>query len=907
MIPYLTPKNTLYAASVLGLLGSTCFANIAYAATFYTADNSNATSSTVGLSTSYLGSGILSNPAANLAPGGNNYKFAAVQFTAKEDGTYVFGQTSAPVDTVMILYNGVYAPSNPGTGALVGNDDTGQDAHRNALGDPTVTTMCGNQSWCPQITYNVVKGVTYTLFVSVYSPSRSSDFDLPFDFYSTGSVVFGQYTGRSPIDTMQPTYVSSALGVDVDPVFVGGTLRMDENNTTYIEDFTLSDMATNTIDQNGNDVKFSGVFSDAVAGENGNIIIKSTQAGGSVTFTGVNTYTGSTTLKSGGVLSVSQDANLGDSAAKIIFDGGSLHTTDNVQSNRNITLASTGTVNVAAGTSLAVAGVIDGAGSWSKEGTGTLVLNGTSVNTGLTDIKAGQLIVGSNATLASTAQLGGNVYVGNAATLAGHGTITGHVTAKSGGTVAPGSSIGSLKVGGITFENGSTYLLDAYADGTSDLITSNTNATIQSGSKLAVLAGVGTWNENTTYTIIDSNSGVDNTFEHMSTDLAFLTPSQLIDGNKLLLVLTRNDKSLGNTGGSQNQSGTGSGVNSLGPDHPLYDTIVSMNTAQANAAYDNLGGEIYGSVHSAVLTNNRHARNAVNQHLEIETNTGVTGTTIDNGKGLWVHTWAHDGRIKGDRNAVQLDNKGWGVLAGVDVFNNEATTVGFALGYEQSSLDIKGNRNSNADVDTFHLMAYGRTSVGPIDIKGGVGYSHLSVNSTRNIAVGNHLSENKADYNGGVVQIFAQGSHTFNLNEKATLTPYVNLSYQSVRTGSFTEKSGATLSPTLLHQNSSSNHMATSTLGARGTINIGTQGSSLYADIGWQHSFGDTTPEVSLNFIGGRPFNTRGAEVNKNAVQIGLGANIQMESNITLNVGYEGLFGNESRDHAAKVRLDYKF
>ncbi|MDR2016316.1 MAG: IPTL-CTERM sorting domain-containing protein [Burkholderiales bacterium] len=127
-------------------------------------------------------------------------------------------------------------------------------------------------------------------------------------------MIFGVYTGKSPIDLMEPFYLASELDVTVDPIFVGGTLRMNEIGQTYAQDFTLANLASSTIDQNGNHSVFSGEFTDAVAGTPGYITIAGTS--GSVTFSGTNnTYTGTTTvstgpLRAGAVNTLSPSSNM---------------------------------------------------------------------------------------------------------------------------------------------------------------------------------------------------------------------------------------------------------------------------------------------------------------------------------------------------------------------------------------------------------------------------------------------------------------------------------------------------------------------------------------------------------------------------------------------------------------------
>jgi len=100
----------------------------------------------------------------------------------------------------------------------------------------------------------------------------------------------------SNIDLEQPFYLASNLATTVLPVFQGGTLQINASQT-YTDNFTLSTSATNTIDARGNTATFSGVFSNQTV--LGNIVIADSVGGGSIIFSGSNTYTGLTTVQAG--------------------------------------------------------------------------------------------------------------------------------------------------------------------------------------------------------------------------------------------------------------------------------------------------------------------------------------------------------------------------------------------------------------------------------------------------------------------------------------------------------------------------------------------------------------------------------------------------------------------------------
>lgn len=119
-------------------------------------------------------------------------------------------------------------------------------------------------------------------------------------------------------------------------------------------------------------------------------------------------------------------------------------------------------------------------------------------------------------------QIGGPLDVLAAGRLQGAGTVGNTIVF---GTIAPGTSIGTLNVADVTFNAGSTYEVEVNAAGQSDRINASGTATINGGT-VQVLTGAESYVPGTTYTILTAAGGRTGAFSgSVISNLVFLDPS----------------------------------------------------------------------------------------------------------------------------------------------------------------------------------------------------------------------------------------------------------------------------------------------------------------------------------------------------------------------------------------------
>ncbi|AEY00993.1 hypothetical protein GU3_06185 [Oceanimonas sp. GK1] len=201
----------------------------------------------------------------------------------------------------------------------------------------------------------------------------------------------------------------------------------------------ITNNATLTFDQSAN-----GTYTGVIGGSGA--LVKA--GAGTLTLSGTNGYSGTTTVTAGR-LAITSDANLGSGA--LTLDGGTLSNGNATFTlSRDITLGAAGGSVFVVNGDLTLSGVISGSGSLTKLGGRTLTLSGTNTYGGTTNVSAGTLSVVGDANLGS-----------GSLTLSG-GTLA--VTAN--GTIDNAINLG---VGGGTFSADNIITLSGVISGTGSL------------------------------------------------------------------------------------------------------------------------------------------------------------------------------------------------------------------------------------------------------------------------------------------------------------------------------------------------------------------------------------------------------------------------------------------------------
>jgi len=229
---------------------------------------------------------------------------------------------------------------------------------------------------------------------------------------------------------------------------------------------------------------------------------------GKLILEGANHFTG-TNFLNGGILQV---GNLGRLASgPLVMNAGTLrYHGDPFDLGRTVQLNGLGgTFEIAPGARLVLDGAIRGSGvaigdlgGLVKTGDGALSLTASNYFNGPTIVSNGVLIINGTNSYDKTTFGAGTVAV-YGGSLGGNGLIAGPVTVKNGGTISPGTSVGTFTLAtNLSMEAGSVGLFEVTnSPDAGDLLVVQGNLAIQSGSTIS-LSVSGTPLEAGTYTLI---------------------------------------------------------------------------------------------------------------------------------------------------------------------------------------------------------------------------------------------------------------------------------------------------------------------------------------------------------------------------------------------------------------------
>jgi subtilase-type serine protease len=536
-------------------------------------------------------------------------------------------------------------------------------------------------------------------------------------------------------------------------------------------------------------------------------------------------------------------------------------------------------------------------GSLIKSGAGRLMLTGDNTYRGPTTVNGGLLAVNGSLTSAVT--------VNDSGTLGGNGRIAA-LTTHSGGTVAPGNSIGTLHVSGdVTFAAGSTYAVEL-SPTRSDQIIAGGTATISGATVSLSLENSPTLLSTQQvqsllghqYNILQAAGGIEGQFGAVLPNYLFIGGSLDYAATGIQLSIERNATTFASVGQTPNQRSVATVVEGLGAGNAVYESLLLSPTASsAQQAFQQLSGEIYPALGAVFINDSRYLRDAVGERLN------NANSSRNNG---WIKALGAWGKTDDSHDTADYTTSIGGLLAGVDGAVDDETRVGLVAGYSDSSVSMGSGTHSSAQVDSYHLGAYAGHEMGAWRLSAGGAYSWHRADIKRDLQYGDVSAKQKTKVDAATTQVFSEAAYRLNLRALA-LEPFANLAYVHLDTEGFTEKGDAAA----LKSSGDRRDAVLSTLGVRAlkTVTLsGQQQLDLSGSLGWQHNLSHTDSEEHLAFAsGGTPFVVQSSPLVRDAALVGAHASLALSRDVRLNLDYTGQLASREKSHGVGLSLNWQF
>lgn len=442
--------------------------------------------------------------------------------------------------------------------------------------------------------------------------------------------------------------------------------------------------------------------------------------------------------------------------------------------------------------------------------------------------------------------------------------------------------------GNAAFSATSTLRVDVSGAGNSDLFVAAGDVVLSGGALdvnlIGALPTIGTQ-----YTVLegDTVTGQFNFADKYYTAFLGLRDSYTADSVVLDFIQLR---ALSAAGLTPNQVATADALDSLPLSNTMLTSVLYLGSdAAAQSAFDQLSGDIHPGARTALAEDSRLPRNAVLERL-----------SNPEGGAVWGQLFWNTGDSDGNRNTAPIKRETWGFIAGADVGLGENAVIGVSGAYLSNDLDQR-QRTSDGKLETIHVLGYVGAQAGAFRVKAGVGYAWGDIETTRNVSFTGFSDKLTAEYDATLFQAFAEASVQLPIGG-GYIEPMAQVAFLRAKTDGFTEVGGLAA----LTAQREVEKSTISTIGARfstsqsGNFSVG-------GLVGWQHSYGSLDPQTRFNFAGSDSFSIAGVPQSRDAGVANIEARFQLSPGSSIGLGYDGVLGTASQDHAAKLSFRFAF
>ena len=628
---------------------------------------------------------------------------------------------------------------------------------------------------------------------------------------------------------------------------------------------------------------------------------------GVLVLNGVNTYAGGTALNAGQI-TVGSNAALGTGTLTMAGGTTLLAGVTGLTTANNIVTLGAATINSGATpAAYTVSGVISGAGSVTKQGTGVLTVSGASTYTGATTVAAGTLNV--------TGSLVSAVTVNSAAALTGTGTV-GALSVLAGGSVNPGA-VGTTNIATLTV-TGAATLAGTYTVNVSpsaaDRITAGGALTL--GGTLAVVPTVpAAFNQfNQLFTVATGASRTGTFAASTGLDqfgIAFNPVVEYTATAANIRLAPQSLVTLGNRFGGV----TGNALEVA----QAFDRAVAANTSvqtffnvYANGGTDlprtlrQMSGEQRATERRVVLDSSRTIREAALDRLNgVVSMAGQQVSTSDGDSSLtfWLRGAGSWGKAQRGEAATAFTTEQRGVLTGLD-WNSNGLTLGGMFNYTSTNVEYQ-QLGGSSNVETVGGTLYaGYRKDGGLAVNAGASVAGSRANGARAITLTSFQQSLAGTTTGTTYQMFGELAWDLAASADTRIEPFARLSYVKADFGALAETGGVAA----LTAAKQGNDVTITNLGMRFGANVASGKVALNASASWQGTTGDRDARTVIGIASiGQNSNIRSVLIDRSALSLQADAGVNLSDTIRFSLGYSGLIGKRNDDHGGRATLNFAF
>ncbi|MEM9752670.1 MAG: autotransporter domain-containing protein [Planctomycetota bacterium] len=534
------------------------------------------------------------------------------------------------------------------------------------------------------------------------------------------------------------------------------------------------------------------------------------------------------------------------------------------------------------------------------------------------------------------------IEVGNDSDFFINGIVEGNVTAQSGGTIAPNGF--TSVTGDVDFENGSVLETFVNSAGQSLVLNVEGDVDIQTAT-LDINEGGEIFGDVTTAEVLIAEGTLNGDFNSVTTDFGFLDGTTTVDGNTVILTLTRNGTGISNDGATRNQVQAGlaleviDAVSEVGSDGRfLADEYAGLGTpAEQQAALDSLSGEpLASAARNATFAARGFARGMDRRSRmmqvylaqgnvlptpQLASNAGLThdlqllsaAALAQPGRvaaidtfvpGFWIDAIGGEGDIDGDSGSADVDYDYYGLVGGFDIQASNEWIMGVSVGYTAGDYDVD-DRQGSGDLDTINLGAYTAFIVGNWRLNGSVGVAFDDYDTSRRVTVGTLDRNASADFDGVTYFIDGTATYRYDLPGEIRLEPFAGFEYFKSETDDYEESGAGSANLAVDEQDFDALY---TTLGARVHRTFLWDGNAITPELraGWQHDWLDSEAETTARFLSAGvngAINVVGADPDDDAALLGAGITADFNRKFSLRFDYDARLASDQTDQQLTLSL----